>query len=188
MNFCSCLFSSSTFLSIDFCLAINFIAELLISQIHDSKPLSVRSLKALSDKLISDQHFTSRDFSDAVYLYLFWHLIILNFSEWSSINICFLLYLQELVFLEVLDTASFLLILLTENMHIYYVVSCLKLQLRFGFQYIYVILQVMGYDIGTSKIAFLFLEDLFIQLRFFSIFIFQFFFKVMTCVIIFYFQ
>ncbi|XP_078161558.1 cyclin J18 isoform X2 [Carex rostrata] len=59
------------------------------SKIHDSKPLSVRSLKALSDKLISDQHFTSRDFSDAV----------------------------------------------------------------------------MGYDIGTSKIAFLFLEDLFIQLR-----------------------
>ncbi|KAF3332402.1 cyclin-J18-like protein [Carex littledalei] len=59
------------------------------SKIHDSKPLSVRSLKALSDKLISDQHFTSRDFSDAV----------------------------------------------------------------------------MGYDIGTSKIAFLFLEDLFLQLR-----------------------
>jgi hypothetical protein len=27
----------------------------------------------------------------------------------------------------------------------------------------------MGYDIGTSKIAFLFLEDLFVQLRFFAI-------------------
>ncbi|KAJ4767275.1 cyclin J18 [Rhynchospora pubera] len=59
------------------------------SKIHDSQSLSVRSLKALSDKIISDQHFTSRDFSDAV----------------------------------------------------------------------------IGYDIGTSKIVFLHLEDFFIQLR-----------------------
>ncbi|XP_072971725.1 cyclin-J18-like isoform X2 [Typha angustifolia] len=39
------------------------------SKIHDSGPLSVKSLKSLGDKLISDQHFTSRDFVQAVLAY-----------------------------------------------------------------------------------------------------------------------
>ncbi|XP_074581102.1 cyclin-J18-like [Curcuma longa] len=72
------------------------LASIWISnKIHDSSPFSVKSLKALGDKLITDQHFTTKDFVEA-----------------------------ELVFME-----------------------------------------VSGYDIGASSIAFIFLEDLLIQFR-----------------------
>jgi hypothetical protein len=37
-------------------------------QIHELRPLAVKSLKALSDCIIADQHFTCRDFADAVSL------------------------------------------------------------------------------------------------------------------------
>ncbi|XP_072989921.1 cyclin-J18-like isoform X2 [Typha latifolia] len=40
------------------------------SKIHDSGPLSVKSLKSLGDKLISDQHFTSRDFVQAELIFM----------------------------------------------------------------------------------------------------------------------
>jgi hypothetical protein len=39
---------------------------LLSVQIHEMRPLAVKSLKALSDRIIADQHFTCRDFADAV--------------------------------------------------------------------------------------------------------------------------
>ncbi|XP_062172241.1 cyclin-J18 isoform X1 [Alnus glutinosa] len=35
------------------------------SKIHDSRPLSVKSLKSLGDKTIKEQHFTTRDFLEA---------------------------------------------------------------------------------------------------------------------------
>ncbi|CAH9095923.1 unnamed protein product [Cuscuta epithymum] len=36
------------------------------SKIHSSPPLSFKTLKSLGDKSISEQHFTTRDFLDAV--------------------------------------------------------------------------------------------------------------------------
>ncbi|KDP38176.1 hypothetical protein JCGZ_04819 [Jatropha curcas] len=39
------------------------------SKIHDSRPFSVKMLKNLSDKSIREQHFTSRDFLEAVLNY-----------------------------------------------------------------------------------------------------------------------
>ncbi|KAL5070785.1 hypothetical protein RYX36_021672 [Vicia faba] len=54
------------------------------SKIHDSLPLSVASLKSLADKSIKDQHFTNRNFIEAV----------LNF-EIGTANIAFS-FLQEL--------------------------------------------------------------------------------------------
>jgi hypothetical protein len=42
---------------------------LLSFQIHELRPLAVKSLKALSDRIIADQHFTCRDFADAVSLW-----------------------------------------------------------------------------------------------------------------------
>ncbi|XWS64035.1 hypothetical protein CRYUN_Cryun06bG0152500 [Craigia yunnanensis] len=36
------------------------------SKIHDSRALSVKCLKSLGDKFIKDQHFTTRDFLEAV--------------------------------------------------------------------------------------------------------------------------
>lgn len=35
-------------------------------QIHDSGPISVKRLKSLGDKTIQEQHFTIRDFLEAV--------------------------------------------------------------------------------------------------------------------------
>ncbi|CBI26780.3 unnamed protein product, partial [Vitis vinifera] len=36
------------------------------SKIHDSRPLSMKSLKSLGDGIINEQHFTTRDFLEAV--------------------------------------------------------------------------------------------------------------------------
>lgn len=33
---------------------------------HDSRPVSVKSFKSLGDKIIEDEHFTTRDFLEAV--------------------------------------------------------------------------------------------------------------------------
>ncbi|VFQ70048.1 unnamed protein product [Cuscuta campestris] len=38
----------------------------IASKIHSSRPLSFKSLKSLADKSITEQHFTTRDFLDAV--------------------------------------------------------------------------------------------------------------------------
>lgn len=37
-----------------------------VLQMHGSKVVSVKSLKSLGDKIIKDQHFTTRDFLEAV--------------------------------------------------------------------------------------------------------------------------
>ncbi|KAF8683477.1 hypothetical protein HU200_044384 [Digitaria exilis] len=42
------------------------VAVWISSKIHDLRPLSVKSLKALGDRIIADQHFMCRDFADAV--------------------------------------------------------------------------------------------------------------------------
>jgi hypothetical protein len=42
------------------------VAVWIASKIHELKPLSVKSLKALGDRIIADQHFTCRDFANAV--------------------------------------------------------------------------------------------------------------------------
>ncbi|KAJ9708629.1 hypothetical protein PVL29_000588 [Vitis rotundifolia] len=55
------------------------------SKIHDSRPLSMKSLKSLGDGIINEQHFTTRDFLEAV----------LNFEIGAS-NIAFV-FLEELL-------------------------------------------------------------------------------------------
>ena len=45
-------------------------------QLHDVSPLSVKSLKGLGDKLIADQHFTTRDFIEAVRFTSHWIQIV----------------------------------------------------------------------------------------------------------------
>ncbi|KAF5945459.1 hypothetical protein HYC85_015687 [Camellia sinensis] len=54
------------------------------SKMHDSHPLSVKCLKSLGDKMIKEQHFTTRDFLEAV----------LDFEIGTS-NIAFI-FLEEL--------------------------------------------------------------------------------------------
>ncbi|XP_044494723.1 cyclin-J18 [Mangifera indica] len=61
------------------------------SKIHDSRPLSVKTYKSLGDKIISDQHFTARDFLEAETVFL----QVLDFEIGSS-NIAFL-FLEELL-------------------------------------------------------------------------------------------
>ncbi|CAK8570776.1 unnamed protein product [Lathyrus sativus] len=60
------------------------------SKIHDSRPLSVASLKSLADKSIKEQHFTTRNFLEAEVLFM----QVLSF-EIGTTNIAFSL-LQEL--------------------------------------------------------------------------------------------
>lgn len=67
------------------------VAVWIASKIHDQKPMSVKSLKALGDRIIADQHFMCRDFASAelVFLEVVEHNI--GFS-----SICFI-YLEELL-------------------------------------------------------------------------------------------
>ncbi|KAL6867529.1 hypothetical protein ACP4OV_015553 [Aristida adscensionis] len=62
-----------------------------VAQIHDSRPLSVKSLKALGDRIIADQHFTCRDFASA-------ELVFMEVVEYNigSSSIAFI-YLEELL-------------------------------------------------------------------------------------------
>ncbi|XP_027189018.1 cyclin-J18 isoform X2 [Cicer arietinum] len=60
------------------------------SKIHDSKPLSVASLKFLADNSINEQHFTNRNFLEAEVLFM----QVLNF-EIGTANIAFS-FLDEL--------------------------------------------------------------------------------------------
>ncbi|KAF0913420.1 hypothetical protein E2562_022206 [Oryza meyeriana var. granulata] len=46
------------------------VAVWIASKIDELKPLSVKSLKALGDRIIADQHFTCRDFANAVTAYV----------------------------------------------------------------------------------------------------------------------
>ncbi|KAG9457684.1 hypothetical protein H6P81_002192 [Aristolochia fimbriata] len=42
----------------------------IASKVHDTSPLSVKTLKNFSDKVIQDQHFTARDFVDAELIFM----------------------------------------------------------------------------------------------------------------------
>ncbi|XP_021316449.1 cyclin-J18-like isoform X1 [Sorghum bicolor] len=46
------------------------VAVWIASKIHDRRPLSVKSLKALGDRIIADQHFMCRDFAAAELVFL----------------------------------------------------------------------------------------------------------------------
>ncbi|KAL6596305.1 hypothetical protein ACP70R_047669 [Stipagrostis hirtigluma subsp. patula] len=67
------------------------VAVWIASKIHDSRPLSVKSLKALGDRIIADQHFTCRDFASA-------ELVFMEVVEYNigSSSIVFI-YLEELL-------------------------------------------------------------------------------------------
>lgn len=43
-----------------------WISKFVILQIHDTPPMSVNNLKLLGDKFIKEQHYTKRDFLEAV--------------------------------------------------------------------------------------------------------------------------
>ncbi|PKI75290.1 hypothetical protein CRG98_004330 [Punica granatum] len=64
--------------------AVGFLIE--AAQIHNSRPLMLKSLKSLADHVIRDQHFTRRDFSEAV----------LNFEIGNANNV--FMCLEELYF------------------------------------------------------------------------------------------
>eukprot|EP00261_Vitis_vinifera_P033982 XP_019075225.1 PREDICTED: cyclin-J18 isoform X3 [Vitis vinifera] len=61
------------------------------SKIHDSRPLSMKSLKSLGDGIINEQHFTTRDFLEAEVVLM----QVLNFEIGAS-NIAFV-FLEELL-------------------------------------------------------------------------------------------
>ncbi|XP_071704470.1 cyclin-J18 [Rutidosis leptorrhynchoides] len=56
------------------------IAIWISSKIHDSRPLSVKKLKTLSDKIIQEQHYTTRDFAEAEVIFM----QVLNFEIGTS--------------------------------------------------------------------------------------------------------
>ncbi|KAK3147869.1 hypothetical protein QOZ80_3BG0287780 [Eleusine coracana subsp. coracana] len=67
------------------------VALWIASKVHDVRPLSVKSLKALGDRIIDDQHFTCRDFASA-------ELVFMEVVEYNigSSSIAFI-YLEELL-------------------------------------------------------------------------------------------
>ncbi|KAE9605206.1 putative cyclin [Lupinus albus] len=67
-----------------------FISLWISSKINESQPLSVTHLKALADKSIKEQHFTTRNFLEAEVLFL----QVLNF-EIGSTNVAFL-FLEDI--------------------------------------------------------------------------------------------
>ncbi|OEL17255.1 Cyclin-J18-like [Dichanthelium oligosanthes] len=67
------------------------VAVWIASKIHDLKPLSVKSLKALGDRIIADQHFTCRDFANAELVFM----EVVDHNIGSS-SIAFI-YLEELL-------------------------------------------------------------------------------------------
>ncbi|RWR75119.1 cyclin-J18-like protein isoform X1 [Cinnamomum micranthum f. kanehirae] len=60
-------------------------------RIHDTSPLSVKSLKSLGDEIIKDQHFTTRDFAEAELVFM----KVLGF-EIGALNIAFI-FLEDLL-------------------------------------------------------------------------------------------
>ncbi|XP_042487982.1 cyclin-J18 isoform X2 [Macadamia integrifolia] len=61
------------------------------SKLHDSCPLSVKSLKSLGDEVIKEQHFTTRDFLEAEVIFM----QVLDF-EIGALNISFV-FLENLL-------------------------------------------------------------------------------------------
>ncbi|KAM0882371.1 hypothetical protein ACQ4PT_032336 [Festuca glaucescens] len=75
-----------------FALVAVWIASKLIRySIHEMRPLAVKSLKALSDHVIADQHFTCRDFADAELVFM----EVLDYNIGCT-NIAFI-HLEELL-------------------------------------------------------------------------------------------
>ncbi|RLN41252.1 cyclin-J18-like [Panicum miliaceum] len=74
------------------------VAVWIASKIHDLRPLSVKSLKALGDRIIADQHFTCRDFANAVFAVMLQELVFMEVVEHNigSSRIAFI-YLEELL-------------------------------------------------------------------------------------------
>ncbi|OWM83701.1 hypothetical protein CDL15_Pgr004131 [Punica granatum] len=70
--------------------AVGFLIE--AAQIHNSRPLMLKSLKSLADHVIRDQHFTRRDFSEAEVTFL----QVLNFEIGNANNV--FMCLEELYF------------------------------------------------------------------------------------------
>ncbi|XP_021998699.1 cyclin-J18 [Helianthus annuus] len=56
------------------------IAIWISSKIHDSRPLTVKKLKILADKIIHEQHYTTRDFAEAEVIFM----QVLNFEIGTS--------------------------------------------------------------------------------------------------------
>ncbi|KAI7755404.1 hypothetical protein M8C21_014051, partial [Ambrosia artemisiifolia] len=56
------------------------IAIWISSKIHDSRPLTVKKLKNLADKIIQEQHYTTRDFAEAEVIFM----QVLNFEIGTS--------------------------------------------------------------------------------------------------------
>ncbi|XP_066354415.1 cyclin-J18-like isoform X1 [Miscanthus floridulus] len=67
------------------------VAVWIASKIHDRRPMSVKSLKALGDRIIADQHFMCRDFATAELVFL----EVVDHNIGSS-SIAFI-YLEELL-------------------------------------------------------------------------------------------
>ncbi|CAM0872189.1 unnamed protein product [Alopecurus aequalis] len=67
------------------------VAVWIASKIHAMRPLSVTSLKALSDRIIADQHFTCRDFAHAEFVFM----EVLDYNIGCT-NIAFI-HLEELL-------------------------------------------------------------------------------------------
>ncbi|KAF6150755.1 hypothetical protein GIB67_020838 [Kingdonia uniflora] len=61
------------------------------SKIHNTSPLSIKSLKSLGDEFIKEQHFTTRDFLEAEVIFM----QVLDFEIGAS-NIAFI-FLEELL-------------------------------------------------------------------------------------------
>ncbi|KAJ4710164.1 Cyclin-J18 like [Melia azedarach] len=80
------------------------------SKIHDSPPVSVKCFKSLGDKVIKEQHFTTRDFFEAEIVFM----QVLDFEIGAS-NIPFL-FLQELLLqFKIIDLILVQLILLLKG-------------------------------------------------------------------------
>ncbi|XP_038990299.1 cyclin-J18-like isoform X2 [Phoenix dactylifera] len=65
------------------------------SKMHDSRPLSVKSMKALGDDLITDQHFMARDYAEAAFgfeigasniVFVFLEDLLIQFRELSMLG------------------------------------------------------------------------------------------------------
>ncbi|XP_066388431.1 cyclin-J18-like isoform X1 [Miscanthus floridulus] len=82
----------------------SLVAVWIASKIHDRRPMSVKSLKALGDRIIADQHFMCRDFTTAELVFL----EVVDHSIGSS-SIAFI-YLEELLihFREILKLGELL--------------------------------------------------------------------------------
>uniref|UniRef100_A0ACD5TW92 Uncharacterized protein n=1 Tax=Avena sativa TaxID=4498 RepID=A0ACD5TW92_AVESA len=72
------------------------VAVWIASKIHEMRPLSVKSLKALSDRVIADQHFTCRDFADAELVFMEVKLHWYNSNDFFMLSYFYRCYILHL--------------------------------------------------------------------------------------------